>query len=182
MLFFSLLCVATTVNWEVMVQQNFNSGEGDDEANQTLRKKKRARQDRKMAGVDDGQMTSQTLETKKWLYRVASWPNLTQILFMSSIAYGGMPWLEAVTRAYPDQPRMLYDYAFASALGYSFSMFAETLRDRKLIGLQVDFICLMLGVVAPMGVVALDTLASHGSTAINPIDYWYMFGMFHPAQ
>eukprot|EP00622_Pseudochattonella_farcimen_P002156 FR737034.1.p1 GENE.FR737034.1~~FR737034.1.p1 ORF type:complete len:271 (+),score=15.34 FR737034.1:92-814(+) len=168
-LFFSMLCVATTVNWEVMLQQNFGSGD------QEQSKSKKGRQDRKMAGATK-EISAVELETKKWLYRVASWPNLTQILFMSSIALGGAAWLSDVQSVYPGQERMLFDYSFASALGYSFSMFAETLRDRKLITLEVDFVCLVLGVVIPMVIVTVDTVASAGPIQINPVDYWYIFG------
>lgn len=157
---------------------------------QSQRKTRRLqRQDRKMhvasrsetrveEGPEAAAVLAVSVETKKWLYRIASWPNLTQILFMSSISLGGTAWMSAVEAQYPAQPRLLFDYAFASALGYALSMFAETLRDRKLISLDADFACLLLGVVGPMLVVSLDAIASVDAAQINPILYWRMFGNF----
>ena len=214
----SLLCIATTVNWEVMVQMNFE-GDGAEqlissaekiamESNGKIdgsriqgRTKQNVRQERKFAAVlkdhekraastvqeGDSEIsaamaativarTKLVIEQKKWLYRVASWPNLTQILFMSSIALGGENWLTSVDAAYPEQSRMLYDYSFASMLGYSLSMFAETLRDRKFIGLELDFVALLIGVLGPMGVVGLDAIASGSAAQINPAEYWAIFG------
>ena len=218
---FSLLCVATTVNWEVMVQQNFE-GDGAEQrleaASATAGAEasgrgggggaggatKKTRQNRKFAAAlkeelssitadaqvdNDGEVaeamaaavvakTKQTIEVKKWLYRVASWPNLTQILFMSSIFLGSGPWLHNLDAAYPDQTRLLYDYAFSSMLGYSLSMFAETLRDRKLIGLEVDFAVLALGVFGPTGIFLIDAAASGAEAQWNPAEYWAIFNKF----
>ena len=120
-----------------------------------------------------------TLDKKKWLYRIASWPNLTQILFMSSILIGGAAWMGRVLEVYPSEMRLLYDYSFTSMLAYSLSMFAETLRDRKLIGLTVDFAILLLAVVGPTGVFIFEALV--GGTekaALYGTDYWAMFGAF----
>jgi hypothetical protein len=174
----SLLCILTTINWEIMLQTNLGS-EDKEHGDAPAKRKKRSRQDRKLGNAND--LDEQTLSTKRWLYRIASWPNLSQILFMSSIAFGGMAWLEGVLQVYPDEGRVLYDYCFASALGYSFSMFAETLRDRKLIGLQADFLALLVGAVGPMLIVALDVFASRHGAEINPLHYWYIFaGILHP--
>jgi len=178
--FFSALCVGTTYNWELMVQKNFSGG--DNEFGGQQAKPKATRSDRKFAaaasdapGSTAVAMDASTTATKKWLYRIASWPNLTQILFMTSVVFGGTAWLEATREIYPDQPRLLFDYSFASALGYSLSMFGETLRDRKLITLEQDFVVLLFGVVAPMGIVTLDWLASDGAAQINPAQYWWIF-------
>jgi len=168
----SFLCIATTVNWEVMLQKNL-SGEDNEHGREPKKREKRNRQDRKL--IDHKGVSAQTLATKRWLYRIASWPNLTQILFMSSIALGGAAWLQAVLDVYPDQGRVLFDYSFASALGYSLSMFAETLRDRKLIGLQADFVALLVGVIGPMLIVALDVFGSQHGATIVPAKYWYIF-------
>ena len=73
---------------------------------------------------------------------------------------------------------MLYDYAFSSMLGYSLSMFAETLRDRKLIGLEVDFAVLALGVFGPTGIFLIDAAASGAEAQWNPAEYWAIFNKF----
>lgn len=179
-LFFSALCVGTTYNWELMVQKNFSGGDNEFGGQET--KPKTTRSDRKFVaaatdtpGSAAATMDASTTATKKWLYRIASWPNLTQILFMTSVVFGGTAWLEATREIYPEQPRLLFDYSFASALGYSLSMFGETLRDRKLITLEQDFVILLFGVVAPMGIVVLDWLASDGAAQINPAQYWFIF-------
>merc|ERR1719198_2190539 len=120
-----------------------------------------------------------TIEQKKWLYRLASWPNLSQILFMLSIAIGGESWIVDIGEVYPDQMRLLYDYSFASMLGYSLSMFAETLRDRKLLSLTADFVILLLAVVVPTGLFLSGALISGPErAALWGPDYWAIFGQF----
>merc|ERR1719469_676337 len=64
---------------------------------------------------------------KQILYRLASWPNLTQLLFLASPCFGGVTWMNQVTEIYPLQRTLCFHYAFASALGYAISMFSETL-------------------------------------------------------
>ena len=58
------VCVGTTINWESMLQQNFEATE---------------RAGRKFAKVSEAEMREKTI-----LYRLASWPNLTQLLFLAS--------------------------------------------------------------------------------------------------
>ena len=62
------VCVGTTVNWEYMLQQNFEANE---------------RAGRKFAKVSKEEMNKKAI-----LYRLASWPNLTQLMFMWSIPAG----------------------------------------------------------------------------------------------
>lgn len=214
---FSLLCILTTINWELMVKRHFSSGDLEFVSEQQQRQQrqqqqhqgsaagggsgtaaadagasasvsaaaagrrprvapKRGRQDRKLAGVVSEEDSASQVAVKKWLYRIASWPNLTQIFFMSSITLGGSAWLAQVLDLYPLQGRLLFDYSFSSALGYSLSMFGETLRDRRLLSLEQDFVVLLVGVLAPMGVVALDAGAAGHAAQINPLLYWAMFG------
>ena len=90
----SAVVIGTTANWELMLQQNFEANE---------------RSGRKFAAVSPAEM-----EQKKVLYRVASWPNLTQLLFMFSIPYGGLAWLETVTSRWPMQETAMYHYSTAS--------------------------------------------------------------------
>jgi len=73
-IFWALVCVGTTANWEVMLQQNFEANE---------------RSGNKFAKVDPKEM-----QQKAILYRLASWPNLTQLTFMYSIPFGGVAWLQ----------------------------------------------------------------------------------------
>merc|ERR1712129_560945 len=54
-IFWALVCVGTTANWEVMLQQNFEANE---------------RAGNKFAKVDPKEM-----QQKAILYRLASWPN-----------------------------------------------------------------------------------------------------------
>lgn len=186
---FSLLCILTTINWELMVKRQFSTGdmefspghgqegaEAAAAATAPVAPRKRDRQDRKLNGVVSAEDTASQVAVKKWLYRIASWPNLTQIFFMSSISLGGTAWLTGVLDTYPCQDRLLFDYSFASALGYSLSMFGETLRDRRLLTLEQDFVVLLAGVLAPMGIVVLDTIAAGSAMQINPGLYWAMFG------
>jgi len=65
-LFWALVCAGTTANWEVMLQQNFQANE------------------RRRVKVPEKEMRQKAI-----LYRLASWPNLTQLSFMYSIPFGG---------------------------------------------------------------------------------------------
>jgi hypothetical protein len=57
-------------------------------------------------------------------------------------------------------------------------MFAETLRDRKLITLEQDLVILITGFVFPMVSVAIDGLTYGSAVTINPAQYWALFGNF----
>jgi len=155
------VCVGTTVNWETMLQQNFEANE---------------RAGRKFAKVSKEEM-----QQKSILYRLASWPNLTQLMFMYSIPFGGVAWLQGVTAEWPMQATPMYHYGIASALGYALSMFSETLRDRKLVSLQTDFIILVIGFVFPMISVVADGLTYGSAVTISPPEYWALFGAPHLA-
>ena len=67
---------------------------------------------------------------------LASWPNLTPLLFLYSttpdVPSGG----SQVTQQYPLQGVMLYHYGTLLALGYALSMFSGALRDRKPVRLR----------------------------------------------
>ena len=82
-LFWALVCVGTTANWEVMLQQNFEANE---------------RSSGKFAKVSKDEMNKKAI-----LYRLASWPNLTQLTFMYSIPFGGAAWLAACEAQWPMQ-------------------------------------------------------------------------------
>jgi len=71
-LFWALVCAGTTANWEIMLQQNYEANE------------------RRVRKVPEKEM-----QQKAILYRLASWPNLTQLAFMYSIPFGGLAWLQA---------------------------------------------------------------------------------------
>ena len=43
------------------------------------------------------------MNKKAILYRLASWPNLTQLTFMYSIPFGGLAWLQACEANWPMQ-------------------------------------------------------------------------------
>ena len=90
-LFWALVCVGTTANWEVMLQQNF-------EANAEGGSKKAIAGQRKLK-----KMSQDELNEKALLYRLASWPNLTQLTFMYSIPFGGAAWLAACEAQWPMQ-------------------------------------------------------------------------------
>jgi hypothetical protein len=154
----ALLCIGTTVNWEYMLQQNFEANE---------------RAGRKFAKVSKEEM-----QQKAILYRLASWPNLTQLTFMFSLPFGGLAWIERVTAAYPMQMTPMYHYGLASALGYALSMLSETLRDRKLVSLQTDLLLLIAGFCFPMVSVAVDALTYGDAVTIWPPNYWALFGAF----
>ena len=70
-------------------------------------------------------------DPKAILYRLASWPNLTQLTFMYSIPFGGAAWLNACEAQWPMQNTPMYHYGIASAMGYALSMFSETLRGKR---------------------------------------------------
>jgi hypothetical protein len=138
-----------------MLQQNF-------EMNERRESKYRVSQDE--------------LTKKAILYRLASWPNLTQLAFMYSIPFGGVAWLQQVEAIWPMERTPLYHYSIASAMGYALSMFGETLRDRKLITLEQDLVILLTGFIFPMVCVVLDGLTYGNAVTINPGQYWALFG------
>jgi len=155
----SAVCAGTTLNWEVMLQQNFES------------------QKKGKAGQGKFKKVSQEeLNEKAILYRLASWPNLTQLLFLYSISLpDASEWWSRTLESYPLQGVMLYHYGFASALGYALSMFSETLRDRKLVSLRVDLIVLIVGVFLPMVSVGVDGFLLGDQVTVNPLNYWRQF-------
>merc|ERR1719443_2269510 len=140
--FWALVCVGTTANWETMLQQNFEANE---------------RSTGKFTKVSKDEMNKKAI-----LYRLASWPNLTQLTFMYSIPFGGMAWLQQAEQIWPMQNTPMYHYGIASAMGYALSMFSETLRDRKLVTLEQDLLILIIGFCFPMVSVVLDG-ATYGS-------------------
>jgi len=154
-LFWALVCVGTTANWEIMLQQNF-------EANERRTGKSKVSQDE--------------LNKKSILYRLASWPNLTQLSFMYSIPFGGVAWLQHCQEIWPMQQTPMYHYGIASAMGYALSMFSETLRDRKLVTLEQDLLILIIGFCFPMVSVVLDGLTYGSAVTISPPEYWTLFG------
>ena len=159
--FFALwtaVVVGTTANWELMLQQDFESNE---------------RSGRKFAKVSPEEMAQ-----KRVLYRVASWPNLTQLLFMFSIPYGGLAWLETVTNRWPMQETAMFHYSLASALGYALSMFSETLRDRKLVSLKVDLYILLITFIFPMVSFFADGLIYGGdNVSVLVFQNWALFNL-----
>jgi len=155
-LFWALVCVVTTANWEVMLQQNFEANE---------------RSTGKFSKVSKDEMNKKAI-----LYRLASWPNLTQLTFMYSIPFGGVAWLRQCEALYPMQNTPMYHYGLASALGYALSMFSETLRDRKLVTLEQDLLILIIGFCFPMVSVVLDSLTYGSAVNISPPQYWTLFG------
>jgi len=155
-LFWALVCVGTTANWEVMLQQNFEANE---------------RSTGKFSKVSKDEMNKKAI-----LYRLASWPNLTQLTFMYSIPFGGVAWLRQCEALYPMQNTPMYHYGLASALGYALSMFSETLRDRKLVTLEQDLLILIIGFCFPMVSVVLDSLTYGSAVNISPPQYWTLFG------
>ena len=159
--FWALVCVGTTANWETMLQQNFEANE---------------RSTGKMAKISKDEMNKKAI-----LYRLASWPNLTQLTFMYSIPFGGVAWLQQCQAIWPMQNTPMYHYGLASALGYALSMFSETLRDRKLVTLEQDLLILIVGFVFPMVSVVVDGLTYGPAVSIIPAEYWTLFG-FGSAQ
>ena len=155
-LFWALVCVGTTANWEIMLQQNFEANE---------------RSDRKFKKISEKEMRQKAI-----LYRLASWPNLTQLTFMYSIPFGGLAWLQQATEQWPMQNTPMYHYGIASAMGYALSMFSETLRDRKLVTLEQDLLILIIGFCFPMVSVVLDGLTYGSAVTISPPEYWALFG------
>jgi len=154
--FWALVCVGTTANWEVMLQQNFEANE---------------RAGKKFAKVDPKEM-----QQKAILYRLASWPNLTQLAFMYSIPFGSAAWLQSCVQEFPMQATPMYHYGIASAMGYALSMFSETLRDRKLVTLETDLLILVIGFCFPMVSVVIDGLTYGPAVTISPPQYWELFG------
>ena len=169
-LLWASVCAGTTLNWEIMLQQNFEAAE---EANKALAKKGGRKTDleRKFKTA-----TPEELNEKAILYRLASWPNLTQLLFLYSLCLpDAAQWWAGVVERYPNQGVLGYHYGFASAVGYALSMFSETLRDRKLVSLRVDLIILVVGVFLPMVSVGLDGVLLGDTVTVNPLDYWRQF-------
>ena len=78
------VCVLSTANWECMHRHNFEASGGT-----SVWMSKFARE-----GADE-------MKEKRLLYRLASWPNLTQLAFLSSIPLGGAAWLEGMVEQYP---------------------------------------------------------------------------------
>jgi len=154
--FWALVCGGTTANWEIMLQQNFEANE---------------RKAGKFAKVSKKEMRQKAI-----LYRLASWPNLTQLTFMYSIPFGGIAWLQACQAQWPMQNTPMYHYGIASAMGYALSMFSETLRDRKLVTLEQDLLILIIGFCFPMVSVVIDGLTYGSAVTISPPEYWALFG------
>jgi len=154
--FWTLVCVGTTANWEIMLQQNFEANE---------------RETGKFAKVSKDEMNKKAI-----LYRLASWPNLTQLTFMYSIPFGGAAWLAQCEAIWPMQNTPMYHYGIASAMGYALSMFSETLRDRKLVTLEQDLLILIIGFCFPMVSVVVDGLTYGSAVTISPPEYWALFG------
>jgi len=146
--FWALVCGGTTANWEIMLQQNFEANE---------------RKAGKFAKVSKKEMRQKAI-----LYRLASWPNLTQLTFMYSIPFGGLAWLQACQAQWPMQNTPMYHYGIASAMGYALSMFSETLRDRKLVTLEQDLLVLIVGFCFPMVSVLIDGLTYGSAVTISP--------------
>ena len=133
------VCVGTTINWETMLQQNFEANE---------------RTGRKFAKVSEAEMREKTI-----LYRLASWPNLTQLLFLASPCLGGTAWFERTLEAFPMERGAHVPLLHRVRDGLRASMFSETLRDRKLVTLRTDLIILIIGFVFPMVSVGRDDAA-----------------------
>ncbi len=155
-LFWGLVCVGTTANWEIMLQQNFEANE---------------RGSGKFKRISKDEMNKKAI-----LYRLASWPNLTQLTFMYSIPFGGAAWLAQAESIWPMQNTPMYHYGIASAMGYALSMFSETLRDRKLVTLEQDLLILIIGFCFPMVSVVIDGLTYGDAVTISPPEYWALFG------
>lgn len=151
------ICVGSTANWEYMLQQNFENSTG------------KARRGK------FGKQTQDEMNKKALLYRIASWPNLTQLMFISSIPLGGREWVGSMTDTWPMQMIPMYHYGLVSAIGYALSMLAETLRDRKLIDLQTDLMLLIFGFLIPIVSVVVDSVTYGDAITINPLDYWVIF-------
>ena len=154
--FWALICVGTTANWETMLQQNFEANE---------------RKTGKYSKISKDEMNKKAI-----LYRLASWPNLTQLTFMYSIPFGGLAWLQNCESIWPMQNTPMYHYGIASAMGYALSMFSETLRDRKLVTLETDLLILIIGFCFPMVSVIVDGLTYGSAVTISPPQYWVLFG------
>jgi len=163
LVFWALICIGTTYNWETMLQQNFESNQSSSKGNKKFSR-----------GAERGGAESLNMFEKQVLYRLASWPNLTQLLFLANPCIGGMAWMNQVNAEYPLQQTLCYHYAFASGLGYALSMFSETLRDRKLVTLRQDLIVLIIGTVFPMVIVWADIVAFDDKVVFNPFSYWYL--------
>ena len=127
------------------------------------------------------QVSPKEMQQKAILYRLASWPNLTQLLFMYSIPFGGVAWLASCQAQWPMMSTPLYHYGIASAMGYALSMFSETLRDRKLVTLETDLMILVIGFCFPMVSVVIDGLTYGDQVTISPPQYWALFGGPHLA-
>jgi hypothetical protein len=121
------------------------------------------------------------MQQKAILYRLASWPNLTQLTFMYSIPFGGLAWLQTCQAEWPMQATPMYHYGIASAMGYAMSMFSETLRDRKLVTLETDLLILVIGFCFPMVSVVIDGLTYGSAVTISPPQYWALLGGPHLA-
>ena len=127
------------------------------------------------------QVDPKEMQQKAILYRLASWPNLTQLTFMYSIPFGGLAWLQTCQAEWPMQATPMYHYGIASAMGYAMSMFSETLRDRKLVTLETDLLILVIGFCFPMVSVVIDGLTYGSAVTISPPQYWALLGGPHLA-
>ena len=136
-----------------------------------------SRKSGKFAKVSKDEMNKKAI-----LYRLASWPNLTQLTFMYSIPFGGAAWLASAEAVWPMQNTPMYHYGIASAMGYALSMFSETLRDRKLVTLEQDLLILIIGFCFPMVSVVIDGLTYGDAVTISPPEYWALFGNFVPGM
>ena len=146
----SFICVISTWNWESMLRFNFEGSIND-------------------------KSKPKNFSEKTLLYRLASWPNLSQIPFIMNIAIGGQEWFDRVLIDFPGQRAPLFHYSVASAIGYALSMLCETLRDRKIISFRVDLFILTFSILFPMISVLTDVLILNGHATINPSYYWVYF-------
>ena len=135
------MCVLSTANWECMYRHNFEAF-----GSTSAWMSKFARE-----GADE-------MNEKRLMYWLASWPNLTQLAFLSSIPLGGTAWLEGMVEQYPQHMMPMYNYGTALAMSYALNMFVEKLRDRKLIDLQMDMKIMVAGFVLPNVSVAMDAI------------------------
>ena len=169
------VCVGTTANWEYMLQQNF---EVQQEKMAVAAASPGNKTRNAAARTKFAKEAADEMKDKAFLYRLASWPNLTQLMFMYSIPFGGLAWVAEITERWPMQMVPMYHYGIASSMGYALSMLSETLRDRKLIDLKTDLLLLIIGFAFPMVSVFVDSIAYGDAVTINPLDYWVQFNDF----
>ena len=171
--FWALVIVGSTVQEEAQLQLEL-ARFGDQNGDAAGRSELAGAGAGTKAGAADGDLDYWTTIV---LFRLGSWPNLTQLPFLYSIACGSTVWLTTVSEAYPKQELMLFHFGLVSALGYAISIFAETLRARRLIDLRTDLIILTCCFTFPMFAVFLDALAYGSQVTINPLEYWLIFAL-----